>query len=611
MRGPFLYALLWPLVAAPAFAEGHGDELKPLLKGFDAIEAWQLDTARDLSEAALRDQPDRAAAWALRADVKMHYGDYVGSLYDFEEAHRRGVPDELLRDAPVADAARRATDGYAEAVGEHFIIRYVPGKDELLIPFAFQTLEAAHQRIGELLGWRPEGRVMVELYPAASVLADVSSLTPEEIANSGTIALCRWNRLMVTTPRAVVFGYSWRDTLAHELTHLLIGGASKNTVPIWLHEGIAKYIETAWRGEPGLGISVEQQEALLLAAKKGKLIPFEKMHPSMAKLKTQEETSLAFSEVFTFIEYLVDQKGWEGIRALLKTLSEGGTDAQAVEKVYGESLTTLSQRWMKTLKTRPIKEDPRTSGGKGRKLEIKKQADTPDDSLHGVSPEARRYARAADLLFARGRLKAAQVELQKAYDATGSALIGAKLAMIALAVGDLKAAEKAARESIAGTPDLAGPNVTLAEVLVRAGNKEAAKLPLERAIDVNPFDPRIHQLTLQIFDEAEAAPRRANATRALEILSGGKKTKIPERGSGAYVAIDGAPYQRVYLRREGDAEVIPTALLTPTPAFELKPGGYELELVPPVGPARREAIKVLPGSTAEAPQRIIPAGEGS
>ncbi|MBK6688081.1 MAG: hypothetical protein IPG45_26635 [Deltaproteobacteria bacterium] len=609
MRLFFAASLL--LISVPAFAEGHSEELKPLLQGFDAIEAWQLDTARTLSEAALREQPDRASAWALRADVKMHYGDYVGALYDYEEAHRRGVPDELLRNAPVADAARKATDGYAEAVGEHFIVRYVPGKDSILVPYTLQTLEAAYERIGELLGWRPEGRVLVELYPAASVLADVSSLTPEEIRNSGTIALCRWNRLMVTTPRAVVFGYSWRDTLAHELTHLLIGGASKNTVPIWLHEGIAKYVETAWRGEPGLGISVEQQEALLTAAKKGKLIPFEKMHPSMAKLKTQEETSLAFSEVFTFIEYLVDQKGWEGIRALLKTLSEGGTDAQAVEKVYGESLTTLSQRWMKTLKTRPIKEDPRTAGGKAKKVEIKKQADTPDDALHGVSPEGRRYARAADLLFARGRLKAAQVELQKAYDATGSALIGAKLAMVALAVGDLPAAEKAARESIAGTPDLAGPNVTLAQILVKAGNKEAAKLPLERAIDVNPFDPRIHQLTLEIIEEGKDPAAVAQANRALQLLTGALKPKVPERGSGAFVAIDGPPYQRVYLRREGDSELIPTALLTPTPPFELKPGSYELELVPPAGPARREAIKVLPGSTQSSPQRIVPAGEGS
>ena len=58
------------------------------------------------------------------------------------------------------------------------------------------------------------------------------ALTEEEIKTSGTIALCKYNRLMITSPRDLVYGYGWADTVAHELIHLLINRRSRNTVPI-------------------------------------------------------------------------------------------------------------------------------------------------------------------------------------------------------------------------------------------------------------------------------------------------------------------------------------------------------------------------------------------
>ncbi len=584
-----------------SYSVAHAEEpdLKPWIQGFDAVEAWRVDEARAIATRLMAEQPEHPLTFALAAEVKMHLGDYRGAVDLFREARHRGAPEQVVSNEALAEAARVATEGYQEVITEHFVIRYVPGKDAILLPYAIETLEASRERIGGLLGWKPEGRVLLELYPSASTLAKVSTLTEAEIANSGTIALCRWNRLMVTTPRAVVFGYSWRDTIAHEMTHLIIGGASKNTVPIWLHEGIAKYAETAWRAEPGLGLSVEQQRSLVDAAKKNKLIPFEKMHPSMAKLKSQEETSLAFAEVFTFIEYLVAQKGWEGIRLVMQALAQGATDIEAVEKVYGEPMGTLTKKWMATLKTRPIKTDSRSPTGEN-KVVLKDRPDAPDDSLHGLSKLGRRYARSADLLFARGRLVAAQKELEKAHAETKSPLIGAKLAMVALAAGDLKTAESAARASIDGTPDLAGPNVTLAEVLVRAGNPEAAREPLARAVDINPFDPRIHQLTLLVDSKNEVATDAAK--RALALISGQARTEPPALGKGGLVRVDGKPFARVFLRSESDATLIPTGLLTPTSPFAVRPGTWELELVPAVGPPEQRTITVE--ANEGAPQAI-------
>jgi tetratricopeptide (TPR) repeat protein len=590
--------------------------LQEIAQGFAAIERWHVDEARGIAERAYRDHPDYALTLALVAEVKMHMSDYAGAVDLFRRAKEAGAAEQVLQTEPLAEATLKATKDYDEQVGEHFILRYAPGKDAILIPYVMQTLEASRERIGALLGWKPEGRVVIEIYPSASLLAEVSTLTEQEIRASGTIALCRWNRLMVTSPRGVMFGYAWRDTMAHELTHLIIGGASANTVPIWLHEGIAKYAETAWRGEPGEGLSVEQQIAVREAAKKGKLIPFEKMHPSMAKLKSQEETSLAFAEVFTFIEFLVERKGWEGMRKVLSLMANGSSDEEAIESVHGKSLKALASEWMRTLKTREVRQGKRGDVAQTEhKVIVKSTPDAPEDQLHGVNKKGRRFARAADLLFARGRIKAAQKELEKAVKETGAPILSAKLAVVALASNDLDTAETAAKHALEGAPDLAGPNITLADILVRRQKMKEAKDALDRAIAVNPFDPRIHSLMLAALGPNGDAEERKHAELSMRLLAGDYQplSKSAMLGSGGLIQIDRVPFSRVYISRGADDTGVyhSTGMVTPTGPIALKPGRAMIRLVPPVGKASFAPIEVLENDESKGPQRVIPDGTGS
>src|SRR6202011_3245409 len=114
-----------------------------------------------------------------------------------------------------------------------FVVWYAPGKDSLLASYALEALEKAWAALGDDFGSRPSEPVRVEIYPEVSDLARVSPLTLKEIETSGTIALCKYNRLMIVSPRALVHGYPWLDTLAHEYTHFIVSRLSRNTVPIW------------------------------------------------------------------------------------------------------------------------------------------------------------------------------------------------------------------------------------------------------------------------------------------------------------------------------------------------------------------------------------------
>ena len=609
MRSRVAASSLALVLAATTAAHADAVSLVEIKEAFEALDRWQIDKARLVAERTYAQSPEHPLVLALVADVKLHMSDYPGAVAFFAKAKSAGAPPPVMQNAPLAEAARVATQGYSESVSDNFIIRHAPGKDAILVPFAIETLEATIERVGELLGWRPSSRIVVEFYPTAATLAAVSTLTEDEIKNSGTIALCKWNRLMVTSPRAVVFGYGWRDTIAHELVHLIIGGASRNSVPIWLHEGIAKFAETAWRAEPGLSLSVDQQRALRKAAKAKKLIPFEKMHPSMAKLKTQEETSLAFAEVFTFIEYLIERRGWEAMRRVLRQMGQGASDAQAIETVHGEPMKGLAKRWMAGLARREIKRDA-SGRAVSREVVLKDRPDAPDDKLRGVSKKGRRFARAADLLYARSRLKAAQRELEKAYAETQSPMISAKLASVAMATGDLPGAEAAARQAIAGVPDLPGPNVTLAEILVRQGKLDEAKKPLEAALAINPFDPRIHALRLATLGEGASTEDRARAQLAMGMLTGGRRPRLPPLGTGGLIEIEGLPFSRVFIEKEG-RQLIPTGLVTPTSPLGIRPGPVQLQLVPPVGSAVTRTITVTPVPASGQPQRIAPAPPGS
>src|SRR6185503_16878524 len=112
-------------------------------------------------------------------------------------------------------------------------------------------------------------------------------------------------------------------TLNHEYTHYVVTRISHNTVPIWLHEGIAKFEERRWRGPSGGGLTPVMEHLLASGLQHHHLITFAQMHPSMAKLPSQADTALAFAEVYTAIEYLHDKVGWRGIRDQIARLRDG------------------------------------------------------------------------------------------------------------------------------------------------------------------------------------------------------------------------------------------------------------------------------------------------
>jgi tetratricopeptide (TPR) repeat protein len=493
------------ILTTPARASTSGDwaKLERALSGWRVSEA--AGALERLSAAGERSPRLELA----RGRLEILRGEYDAATRSLEKARSVGPLAKHFED--LARETAQETRGYVQrrTADGHFIVLHEPGADELLMPYLEHVLARSWTALTERLDYVPEGPIRVEIYPRVDVLGAVSPLTVEEIRTSGTIALCKYNRLMVTSPRDMVYGYSWADTVAHELVHLLITQRTYNKVPIWLHEGLAKYLETSWRepGRPTLERRSEDRLAKAVAARE--LISFEAMSPSMAKLPSQEAAATAFAEVFTVIDWLVEHHGPQAIGQLLDAMGAGLTDREAIEKVTALSFARFERTWKSHLSSSRLR---RLDHPFDMRL-LFRGHDTQATELEMIeAEEARRWIWLGDQLQLKERSLAALREYQKARDIAGDSvpMLQAKIAKMLMGLSRLKEAREALSAAVIVAPDYVLLPLLLGQIAAREGKHVEAREYFEQVLRLNPFDIEIHGLLAKTY---EALGERALAAR--------------------------------------------------------------------------------------------------
>ncbi len=389
----------------------------------------------------------------------------------------------------------------------------------MLAHYLLDTLERQRTALAEGLGTVPAGRLTVELVSDVKELARLSTLTEEEVRTSGTVAVAKFGKLMVLSPKALLKGYDWLDTAAHEFTHEVVTERTRNRAPLWLQEGLAKWFEQAWRGrrEP-----VTPYTAALVreAVARKDLVTFEEMHPSLAKLPTQERAALAYAQVALLVEWLVKERGAPALARLTGLLGEGRTVEEAVAQVTGMPLKRFLQEWTRYLGVRPL---PKGGDHELQKLRFK------DDPKQGTAfaewseipdEDSRGHARLGEIFRARGRWSAARLEYGAAYQKVGArfAILSGQYAQAAAMSGAKAEAEKVLAEALAWNPDYPALNVQLARLLFERGQHAAARDRLLDANRVDPFDPEIHaglSKALAALGDQAGAARESRFTQVL------------------------------------------------------------------------------------------------
>ena len=555
-RGPYRVAFAFAFISLAASAHAAPPAREPapaqattgnanvVEKLFDE---WRFRDGTTALQELVRAAPQAPQTLVMEGYAAFLKGDYDGSVRKLAAAIEEAGPEPTAAAAAkelqgLASEARDAVKDHKEERSAHFLMRY-PAEDAVLVPYALEALESAYAALHADLGFEAEMPIRIEIYRSPSDLAAVSSLSPAEVARTGTIALCKWARLMVTTPRALAYGYPWLDSMNHELVHYAVSALTGDRAPVWLQEGLAKFLERRWREPAGGRLAPSMEHLLANALRGGKLISFDAMHPSMAKLPSAEDATLAFAEVANAVAYLHAQGGMASLRATIKKVADGTDARSAVAETAGGSWADFERGWRAFMNGQHYKMvagiDISTTHVRKAGAIASRRKPTEDEALSSSQKQtpAFRFLRLGNMMLQGNRLRAAAVEYEKGAKAGGVAgaasktaaareaargsdpaihwIFPVKLGRIYLALGEPDRAIKVLAGAVALYPDLPWPHLIIGQAMLAKGDPAAAVVALKTSLATNPFDPAVHCALADAYGKlpvAAAATATAVAT---------------------------------------------------------------------------------------------------
>lgn len=206
--------------------------------------------------------------------------------------------------------------------------------------FARELMSAAQQalvRLARDTGASPQKPAELYIYASPNDLQG-AMIYPQEW--TGAVTFSRYSIMAFgIAPSDIDWG---KTTVAHELTHLVIGQVTANPynfLPSWLDEGLAMYNENAGLLGPGY------TSYLVNAITKGKLISVQSLSSPFSA--NTDEALLSYAESFGIIEYLITTYGQGKMLELLNTFRQGSSYDGALKKVYGFDMAGLDSLWRK------------------------------------------------------------------------------------------------------------------------------------------------------------------------------------------------------------------------------------------------------------------------
>jgi tetratricopeptide (TPR) repeat protein len=346
-----LAALLPPLLliaATPAAAQQLSVRTAQLAQqGFDALDAGDLETARDAFERgleqdrdnpllhlglgvvafqdrrgrdarrslerALRVEPGLTVARILLARVLYQDGDLFGAIRELEQVVAANADD--AENAAELELGNRMQ----QSLSDHFTVSYEGPPEEAMAVRALEVLDQAYWRLGQTLSVYPLRPVPVVLYTTEQF---------RDITRSPDWAGGAFDGTAIRVPMrgALDDPAELEHVLTHEFVHVLIHEIAPANVPYWLHEGLASALEGAddgWARE--------------LVATAGGTLPLEALVGPFAAL-TDGQAALAYATSELAVRRLLNEAGGIALANLVRDLGQGVPLADAFQHRLYRSL---------------------------------------------------------------------------------------------------------------------------------------------------------------------------------------------------------------------------------------------------------------------------------
>jgi tetratricopeptide (TPR) repeat protein len=312
------------------------------------LEHGNIAQSRQYFENALRFQPDNATVLVYYAALLVRTGNASRAL-SYAQRAVRAAPNsadayamlgfaqfasdrtkdaviswkrslELRPDARVerllAKALREQSveSDYAQGESSHFVLHY-EGKQttEALRAQIVAALEADYEDLVRDLGSPPRDNILVTLYTEQAFFDVTHAPGWSGAINDGKLRIPISGLSSVTPELAHV--------LKHELAHSFITHLSGGRCPVWLHEGIAQFLEPRSLGSDGTHLSMlfKSQRNIPLHVLEGNFLRF-----------SGAEAYVAYAESLAAVSYITDSYGLSDIQTILQRISQGSSTEAAL-----------------------------------------------------------------------------------------------------------------------------------------------------------------------------------------------------------------------------------------------------------------------------------------
>lgn len=241
-------------------------------------------------------------------------------------------------DSPVNEATARIIKT------EHFIFRYATA-DNGSAQFLARESEPAYQKLINYLGKDPRIRIMIYIAPDDATFHLLQPEWGEGPSWAAGLAYPGRNLILIKSPRLLPSSKTrLKETLLHELTHVMIEkiiGPDRG-LPRWLNEGLAMYIAGEWGSQETISLT---RISLL-----DSFVPFEKLDNAFPS--DENDARQAYIQSFSFVAYLRNNYGIEGLHKLIWAFSKTRYTHMALQLALSTTLADLERNWRSYVRLR-------------------------------------------------------------------------------------------------------------------------------------------------------------------------------------------------------------------------------------------------------------------
>jgi tetratricopeptide (TPR) repeat protein len=288
----------------------------------------QYEAAARMLNEAIRRQPAWPAPQIELGLMELQSGRDAQALAALEDV---ADLDPYNRRAANSLKLLRELAEYAQVESEHFIIRYQPGVDQVMVDMMVEPLERLHDVVATRFGHEPDRKTVIEVLPDHERFGVRITGMPW----IHTIAACTGPVIALQVPREGLPSkhkgpFDWARVIQHEYTHTITLSQTRNRIPHWLTEAAAVSMEHAPRDYDACLVLADAWET-------GQLFDLDELKWAFVRPRRKGDRALAYAQSHWMVEYMNERFGESALVRLLELYFEGVREQEAIPRGLGIS----------------------------------------------------------------------------------------------------------------------------------------------------------------------------------------------------------------------------------------------------------------------------------